>query len=165
MRKYLVLRSPSVLASEIREKTARTKAVYTPADEAPKAGNSFEESKGSSLMRQTEFSRWRRELAKGASDVLFSRSVAKREIPILQELPRPTLVSRQGTIPERESRTTLSKVDEIRRVAEAEAILSALQSSLWNRKRAAILLNVDYKALLYKMKKLGIGEKKAVSCG
>jgi DNA-binding NtrC family response regulator len=30
---------------------------------------------------------------------------------------------------------------------------------LWNRKQAAKLLNIDYKALLYKMRKLGIGER------
>ncbi len=40
--------------------------------------------------------------------------------------------------------------------AETVAIRSALQSTRWNRKQAAALLNLDYKALLYKMKKLGI---------
>jgi two-component system response regulator AtoC len=40
--------------------------------------------------------------------------------------------------------------------AETEAILGALQSTRWNRKRAAALLQIDYKALLYKMKKLSI---------
>ncbi len=50
-------------------------------------------------------------------------------------------------------------VDVARKKAEIDAILSALHSTLWNRKQAAKLLKVDYKALLYKMKKLGIGEK------
>jgi len=40
---------------------------------------------------------------------------------------------------------------------ETEAILAALQSTRWNRKQAATLLKIDYKALLYRMKKLGIG--------
>ncbi len=40
--------------------------------------------------------------------------------------------------------------------AETDVILSALNSTRWNRKRAAALLKIDYKALLYKMKKLGI---------
>jgi len=53
----------------------------------------------------------------------------------------------------------LEKVDSARKAAEAEAILSALNSTLWNRKQAAVLLNIDYKALLYKMKKLGIGAR------
>jgi DNA-binding NtrC family response regulator len=51
----------------------------------------------------------------------------------------------------------LEKVDSAKKAAEAEAILAALNSTLWNRKQAAVLLNIDYKALLYKMKKLGIG--------
>lgn len=53
----------------------------------------------------------------------------------------------------------LRKVDEDRKQAEIEAIVAALNASLWNRKAAAVLLSVEYKALLYKMKKLGIGEK------
>jgi DNA-binding NtrC family response regulator len=50
-------------------------------------------------------------------------------------------------------------VDAARRQAETQAILAALNTSLWNRKEAAALLKIDYKALLYKMKKLGIGDK------
>ena len=53
----------------------------------------------------------------------------------------------------------LRKVDEARKQAEIEAIVAALNASLWNRKEAAARLNIEYKALLYKMKKLGIGEK------
>jgi DNA-binding NtrC family response regulator len=52
----------------------------------------------------------------------------------------------------------LAEVDEARKKAEIEAIVAALNSTRWNRKRAATLLNVNYKTLLYKMKKLGIGE-------
>jgi two-component system response regulator AtoC len=54
----------------------------------------------------------------------------------------------------------LGQVDQQRKKAEADAILAALDAALWNRKEAAAILDVDYKALLYKMKKLGIGEKK-----
>ena len=50
----------------------------------------------------------------------------------------------------------LEKVDEYRRNAEANVILSALKTTRWNRRQAADLLKVDYKALLYKMKKLKI---------
>ncbi len=53
----------------------------------------------------------------------------------------------------------LAKVDQARKEAESEAILAALNAKLWNRKQAAVALGVDYKALLYKMKKYGIGEK------
>jgi DNA-binding NtrC family response regulator len=48
-------------------------------------------------------------------------------------------------------------VSEATRTAETEAILAALAEARWNRKRAAISLGIDYKGLLYKMKKLGIG--------
>jgi transcriptional regulator with PAS, ATPase and Fis domain len=91
---------------------------------------------------------------------------APNTAPVLREfLSRPILVSRSASLPSHEVQSSLSKVNEARKLAEVEAILGALQSSLWNRKRAATLLNVDYKALLYKMKKLGIGEKRAMSCG
>ena len=40
--------------------------------------------------------------------------------------------------------------------AETEAILAALRTTHWNRKQAAALLMIDYKALLYKMKKFSL---------
>jgi two-component system response regulator AtoC len=43
--------------------------------------------------------------------------------------------------------------------AEAGAILDALNSTRWNRKQAAAMLNIDYKAFLYKMKRLSIEER------
>lgn len=53
----------------------------------------------------------------------------------------------------------LHEVSKARDKAESETILNALNASQWNRKRAAKILNVDYKALLYKMKKLSLGDK------
>lgn len=55
--------------------------------------------------------------------------------------------------------SVLDRVQQLRNQEEAEAILQALQHSHWNRKRAAAALNIDYKGLLYKMKKLGIGPR------
>jgi two-component system response regulator AtoC len=52
--------------------------------------------------------------------------------------------------------SVLEQVVEAKQRAETDAILAALNSTHWNRKRAAALLKIDYKALLYKMKKLGI---------
>ena len=60
-----------------------------------------------------------------------------------------------------EPHSVLGKVDAAPRQAESQAILNALNACLWNRKEAASLLKIDYKALLYKMKKLGIGDKAA----
>jgi DNA-binding NtrC family response regulator len=51
----------------------------------------------------------------------------------------------------------LDRVDEFKKNAEASVILSALKTTRWNRRQAATLLKIDYKALLYKMKKLKIG--------
>ena len=56
----------------------------------------------------------------------------------------------------------LEQVRRAKHQAETEAILAALTSTQWNRKKAANLLKIDYKALLYKMKKLGIETKVAV---
>jgi len=52
---------------------------------------------------------------------------------------------------------TLHRVDEFKKNAEASVILSALKTTRWNRRQAADVLKIDYKALLYKMKKLKIG--------
>jgi two-component system, NtrC family, response regulator AtoC len=53
----------------------------------------------------------------------------------------------------------LEQVTKAKQQAETKAILAALNSTRWNRKQAAALLNIDYKALLYKMKKLGVEEE------
>jgi len=50
----------------------------------------------------------------------------------------------------------LEQVVKAKEQAETDAILAALNSTRWNRKQAAVLLKIDYKALLYKMKKLGV---------
>jgi DNA-binding NtrC family response regulator len=56
----------------------------------------------------------------------------------------------------RPSTPTLHTVSQTQRQAEIDAIVATLNRTRWNRKQAATLLRVDYKALLYKMKKLGI---------
>jgi len=45
--------------------------------------------------------------------------------------------------------------------AEAEAITKALEETNWNRKQAAVLLKISYKALLYKIRQYGIAQQKA----
>jgi two-component system response regulator AtoC len=50
----------------------------------------------------------------------------------------------------------LEQVTKAKQLAEAQAIITALNTTKWNRKEAAKILNIDYKALLYKMKKLGV---------
>ena len=55
----------------------------------------------------------------------------------------------------------LEQVTKVNRQAETKAILAALDATRWNRKRAATTLKIDYKSLLYKMKKLGIDRNPA----
>jgi two-component system, NtrC family, response regulator AtoC len=55
----------------------------------------------------------------------------------------------------------LEQVTRAKEQAESQAILAALNSTRWNRKQAAALLKIDYKALLYKMKKLGVEDRPA----
>lgn len=53
---------------------------------------------------------------------------------------------------------TLDEFDRAKRKTEADIILAALDSVGWNRRKAAALLQIDYKGLLYKMRKLGISK-------
>src|SRR5579862_6792287 len=45
--------------------------------------------------------------------------------------------------------------------AEAQAIARALEQTNWNRKQAAAILQISYKALLYKIRQYGIAEAKS----
>jgi len=57
----------------------------------------------------------------------------------------------------------LEQVARANREAERSAIVGALRSTNWNRKQAALLLQIEYKALLYKMKRLAIKKEKGTS--
>jgi DNA-binding NtrC family response regulator len=59
------------------------------------------------------------------------------------------------------NKTILEQVSKAKNEAETAAIIATLESTHWNRKQAAKLLKLDYKALLYKMKKLGIDDRMA----
>jgi two-component system response regulator AtoC len=94
--------------------------------------------------------------------VLQDPSAAASELR-LRSMPSTRLVGGAPPVPVEPVRVaspatppTLDKVTEAQKRAESEAILSALNRTRWNRKQAAALLRVDYKALLYKMKKLRI---------
>jgi two-component system response regulator AtoC len=51
-----------------------------------------------------------------------------------------------------------SLVRSLKDEAEMQAISRALEQTNWNRKKAAVLLNISYKALLYKIRQYGLGE-------
>lgn len=48
---------------------------------------------------------------------------------------------------------------------ERKIILSVLQSNEWNRKRTAKALNISYRALLYKIREVGVPSKRAQNSG
>jgi two-component system response regulator AtoC len=96
----------------------------------------------------------------------FKHSSSKAQLPVGAEpnifhdaQPKDVSSSQPSDSPDS---SVLNGVNNAHRAAEAEVIIAALNSALWNRKQAAALLKIDYKALLYKMKKLGIGDKKGV---
>jgi two-component system response regulator AtoC len=63
--------------------------------------------------------------------------------------------------PLRTGRVSFDHFAEASRSAESKLLLETLESVRWNRRQAASLLNIDYKALLYKLQKHGIVESKA----
>jgi two-component system response regulator AtoC len=87
-----------------------------------------------------------------AEELRFKTRSSGRTSPVAPPVPGGLAAAPSGT-------PTLEKVSEAQKRAEAEAILTALNRTRWNRKQAAALLRVDYKALLYKMKKLDIDRK------
>jgi two-component system response regulator AtoC len=64
-----------------------------------------------------------------------------------------------------EGTSVLSQVAAAKREAERTAILAALAESKWNRRQASVALQIDYKALLYKMKVLAIKKEPAPASG
>ena len=59
----------------------------------------------------------------------------------------------------------LEQLAAAKREADRNTILAALKASNWNRRQAAAALHVDYKALLYRMKRLSIKKEKVDSHG
>jgi two-component system response regulator AtoC len=53
----------------------------------------------------------------------------------------------------------LEQVEIAKKEAESQLILQALRSANWNRRKAAAELKIDYRALLYKIKRLSIEEQ------
>ncbi|MGD0618116.1 MAG: sigma-54 dependent transcriptional regulator [Bryobacteraceae bacterium] len=151
MRRFLVVRDAELLVTELHRKMRRrhpgiaTRPVFAPVPPERESVNP----------RRSE-----PETEDGGEITVFGEAAsvhpAAEAYPV--NTPESTPVYQapvSGSLPV----SILEKVDSARKAAEAEAILSALNSTLWNRKQAAVLLNIDYKALLYKMKKLGIGAR------
>jgi two-component system response regulator AtoC len=61
--------------------------------------------------------------------------------------------------------SVLRRVEQMKQEAERSALLEVLETTRWNRKRAAALLQIDYKVFLYKMKKLGLNSAPSLPSG
>jgi two-component system response regulator AtoC len=81
---------------------------------------------------------------------------AARKLAIAAPVPETKPAAQVEAPVVAENAPILEQVIKAKEQAETEAILAALNSTRWNRKQAAALLKIDYKALLYKMKKLGV---------
>src|SRR5215469_9348049 len=77
------------------------------------------------------------------------------QVPIAAPIP-PAPAKCNGSIP------VLEQLARANREAERAAILGVLKTTNWNRRQAAVLLHVEYKALLYKMKILSIKKEKSL---
>jgi DNA-binding NtrC family response regulator len=79
--------------------------------------------------------------------------------------PKPRLALTRTPAPARaplnNGRVSFDHFAEASRTAESKLLLETLESVRWNRRQAALQLNIDYKALLYKLQKHGIVESKA----
>ena len=79
------------------------------------------------------------------------------------ESERPTIPVDVNCADTQANTPVLEQVAKATRDAERTAIFAALKSTNWNRRQASALLRIDYKALLYKMKKLCIAKEPAVA--
>jgi len=91
--------------------------------------------------------------------------VLGNEKAIIEEL---TPVTKKESIPEKKEKTLPAKkiwpsLKEVHREAvknaESEIILKALETTNWNRKKAANILEINYKTLLYKIKECGLDKR------
>src|SRR5580658_9085236 len=139
MRRYLVVRSPEILVEELNRLNARISV-----------GNRRAASKNEMELQP----RWAAAATASGSRDLFAEPLAR---PATNQPTRvmPSNGQYSADCADAEG-SELVKLDQARKAAEIDVIMKALYSTQWNRKRAAALLGVDYKALLYKMKKLGI---------
>ena len=130
MRSYLVLRDPDAIIEQISSSTARA---------ARRDVRVMNDERSSRPGSPTSFLRREEEPALG--DERWTGPVSSLHVP-----------EHAGA----KQAAQLARLKEEQKEAESELILKALNSAMWNRKRAARILGIDYRALLYKMRTLGI---------
>jgi two-component system response regulator AtoC len=138
MRRYLVVRTPEIIIEDLNRLNSRVSGANRRA--SLKSGSELD-------------ARWATGTASAGVD-LFGEPLTRRDNDQANRL----FPSNGQYVPgyaDAENKE-LVQLDQARKAAETDVIMKALYSTQWNRKRAAALLGIDYKALLYKMKKLGI---------
>ncbi len=91
--------------------------------------------------------------SKALAEDLRGRTISRPPAATAVAEPRVIAMERHDGAP------IFEQVTKFNKQAEANAILAALNTTHWNRKRAAAMLKMDYKSLLYKMRRLSIDEK------
>jgi two-component system response regulator AtoC len=94
-------------------------------------------------------------------DAALLAAELSRPFDLPKRRPAAVRVSTPDPAPLNETRGSFDHFAEASRVAEARLLLETLESVRWNRRQAAMQLNIDYKALLYKLQKHGIVESKS----
>ncbi len=164
IRKFLVFRSAETIAAELkREKTSTVSAIVQDLPLKTSQG-----ARVSAIYNNQEFGtrcnipdmveeNAERDFHAPNHERVLHRAISSQRVKEPVAATPVSVISYRHDSPA--SFSILADVDQARKRAEVEAIVAALNATLWNRKQAAKLLKIDYKALLYRMKKLGIGDK------
>ena len=99
-----------------------------------------------------ELENFARKMVALGNEPLATHDLLKAETPI-RSAAAPEAVAGNGHVP---LRSLKEAAREASRHAERAMILSQLERTHWNRKRTARELQISYKALLYKLKQLGL---------
>ncbi len=78
------------------------------------------------------------------------------EVAMLKELESPQAAPVRSFNGDDEGKDLKQLVRELKRDAEAQVIAKAIQQANGNRREAAALLNISYKALVYKARQYGL---------
>ena len=94
---------------------------------------------------------------------MIKRMIVLGDPLLRRSLPPGGAAAEENGAPRPVKAATLSLKDISRKaaqIAEREAILQALEQTQWNRVRAAKILEISYRALLYKIKDSGLDRER-----
>ncbi len=81
--------------------------------------------------------------------------LGKAEV-IAEEITRRALTPQPVQLGKTENLTFKARTEQLVRAVEAQSILRVLRLNNWNRKKTAEMLNISYRALLYKIRNAGL---------